>query len=241
MSERKIALVTGANKGIGLEIARQLGQHGFRVGVGARDAERGAEAVAKLTAEGLDAFGVALDVTSDESVQAAAAGLESLDVLVNNAGIHGIQEGGGFDLPSAADLERLQRVIETNVYGVIRVTNAVAPLLRRSPAPRIVNLSTSMASLGLQSTSADGSGPIDAAYSTSKTLLNAVTLQYAREFADTDILINLVCPGYVASDFTGYQAPRTTAQGAAIAVKLATVAGDGPRAGFFNDEGTLPW
>lgn len=240
MSETKTALVTGANKGIGYEIARQLGQLGYRVGVGARNDALRAEAVEKLTAEGLDAFAVALDVTSDESVQAAAASLDRLDVLVNNAGIHGI-ESGGFDQPSATDLPRFQRVIETNVYGVIRVTNALLPLLRQSASPRIVNLSSSMASLTLQSTSAEGSGPVDAAYSPSKTLLNAVTLQYARELEDTPVLINLVCPGYVATDFTGHQAPRTPAEGAAIAVRLATVAGDGPRGGFFNDEGTLPW
>ncbi|MCE0536442.1 SDR family oxidoreductase [Kineosporia rhizophila] len=237
MSETKTALVTGANKGIGYEIARQLGKLGYRVGVGSRDGERGAEAVDRLKAEGLDVFAVPLDVTSDESVQAAVGAFTELDVLVNNAGIN----GGAFQLPSGTDLERFRRVIDTNVFGVMRVTNAFLPLLRRSAAPRIVNLSTSMASLAHQQEASMYAGAIDGAYGPSKTLLNAVTLQYAREFADTNILVNAVCPGYVASDFTAYQGYRSTAEGAAIAVRLATVADDGPRGGFFNEEGALPW
>ena len=237
MSETKTALVTGANKGIGYEIAAQLGRLGHRVGVGARDEALGADAVDRLRAEGLDVFGVRLDVTSDESVRAAVAGFTELDVLVNNAGIN----GGSFQLPSATDLDRFRRVIDTNVFGVMRVTNAFLPLLRRSPAPRIVNLSTSMASLAHQQQGSVYAGAVDGAYGPSKTLLNAVTLQYAREFADTDIMVNVVCPGYVASDFTAYQGYRSTAEGAAVAVRLATIADDGPRGGFFNEEGALPW
>lgn len=226
MSETKTVLVTGANKGIGRETAAQLGRRGFRVAVGSRDEGRGAESVAKLRAEGVDAFVVPLDVTSDQSVQAAAELLASkggLDVLVNNAGIN----GGDFELPSEGSLARLQNVLETNVFGVIRVTNAMLPLLRRSSAPRIVNLSTSMASLTLQSTSAMGSGLIDLTYGPSKTLLNAVTLQYARELADTNILINAVCPGYVATDFTNFAGYRTIPEARAVAVQFATLPDDG--------------
>ncbi|MDN5601083.1 MAG: SDR family NAD(P)-dependent oxidoreductase, partial [Brachybacterium sp.] len=152
MTENKIALVTGANKGIGFAIARGLGAEGFRVAVGARDDARRETAVQQLREEGADAFGVALDVTSDQSVIAAAAALEAeagrLDVLVNNAGIAGRVEDGAQD-PPTLDLEVLATVLETNVYGAVRITNAVLPLLERSAAPRIVNMSSDMGSLQL--------------------------------------------------------------------------------------------
>ncbi|GAB6903908.1 SDR family oxidoreductase [Kineosporia succinea] len=240
MSETRTALVTGANKGIGYEIAAQLGRLGFRVGVGSRNGGRGGAAVSKLRAEGVDAFAVPLDVTDDESVAAAATLLEeqgALDVLVNNAGI----SAGRLQTPSATDLDRIRAAVETNVIGVVRVTNALLPLLRRSSSARIVNVSTSMASLALNRTSAPGSGPLDGAYGPSKTMLNAVTLQYARELEGTGVLVNLVCPGYVATDFTGFDGGRTPAQGAAIAVKLATVPDGGPHGGFFDEAGELPW
>lgn len=238
MNNTKTALVTGANKGIGFAIAEGLGAIGFTVAVGARDAVRRAEAVEKLCAAGVDAFGVALDVTSDESVAAAAAAIEEtagrLDVLVNNAGISGRIDGGAQD-PTTLDLDLVRNVFDTNVFGVVRVTNALLPLLRRADSPRIVNMSSSMGSLALQP------GPILAAYAPSKTFLNSLTTQYARRLADTNVIVNACCPGYVATDFTGFNAPRTPEQGAAIAVRLATLPDDGPRGGFFDDEGVLPW
>lgn len=233
----KTALVTGANKGIGLAIAEGLGALGHRVAVGARDDVRREEAVERLRAAGIDAFGVALDVTSDESVADAARALDAaggLDVLVNNAGIAGRTDGGAQD-PTTLDLDVLRTVLDTNVLGVVRVTNAMLPLLERSGSPRIVNVSSNMGSLELRT------GPVMAAYAPSKTLLNALTVQYARRLADTPVIVNAVCPGYVATDFTGFAAPRTTAQGAAIAVRLATVPDDGPRGGFFDDEGPIVW
>jgi NAD(P)-dependent dehydrogenase (short-subunit alcohol dehydrogenase family) len=241
MSEPTIALVTGANKGIGFEIAAGLGRLGWRVGVGAREQRRREDAVAKLRADGADAFGVALDVTSDESVAAAARLIEEqhgrLDVLVNNAGI----TGGMPQEPTTVDPATVLRVVDTNVVGVIRVTNAMLPLLRRSSAPRIVNMSSGVGSLTLQTTPGAFVGPISAAYSPSKTFLNAVTVQYAKELADTDVLINAGCPGYCATDLNGFRGTRTAEQGAQIAIQLATLPDGGPTGGFFDDAGPVAW
>ena len=237
MSEQTIALVTGANKGIGYEIAAGLGARGWRVGVGARDDARRDSAVEKLRAAGVDAFGVPLDVTSDESVAAAVRQLDRLDVLVNNAGI----TGGMAQEPTRADLSVVRTAVETNVLGVIRVTDAFLPLLRRSASPRIVNMSSSVGSLTLQSKGTDETGPLGMAYPTSKTFLNAVTVQYAKALADTNILINAGCPGFTATDLNGFRGHRTPEQGAAIGVHLATLPNDGPTGGFFDDNGTVPW
>jgi NAD(P)-dependent dehydrogenase (short-subunit alcohol dehydrogenase family) len=243
MSEPRIALVTGANKGIGYEIAAGLGARGFRVGVGARDETRREAAVSTLRAAGVDAFGVPLDVTDDASVTAAAKLIEDraggLDVLVNNAGI----TGGMPQEPTRVDPAIIRTVVETNVIGVIRVTNAMLPMLRRSGAPRIVNLSSSVGSLTRQSGAggATTTGPVAVAYAPSKTFLNAVTLQYVRELAGTNILINAACPGFVATDLNGFRGVRTPQQGAATAIRLATLPDDGPTGGFFEDDGVVPW
>ncbi|MFE7582614.1 SDR family NAD(P)-dependent oxidoreductase [Streptomyces gardneri] len=242
MSERTTALVTGANKGIGYEIAAGLGALGWSVGVGARDEQRRKAAVERLRAAGVDAFGVPLDVTDDASASAAARLIEQqagrLDVLVNNAAI----TGGWPQEPTRVDPAVIRTVVETNVIGVIRITNAMMPLLRRSAAPRIVNMSSSVGSLTRQSgTAAEQPGPVAVAYSPSKTFLNAVTLQYARELSGTNILINSGCPGYVATDLNGFRGVRTPEQGAAIAIRLATLPDGGPTGQFFEDTGTVPW
>ena len=238
LMENNTALVTGANKGIGFAVAQGLGALGFRVAVGARDDTRRKEAVERLLAAGVDAFGVALDVTSDDSVAAAAATVEEtagrLDVLVNNAGIAGRMDGGAQE-PTTLDLDVVRTVLDTNVFGVVRVTNAMLPLLRRAESPRIVTMSSNMGSLALRT------GPVLAAYAPSKTMLNALTTQYARSLAGTNVIVNAACPGYVATDFTGFNAPRTAEQGAAIAIRLATLPDDGPRGGFFDDEGAVAW
>ncbi|WP_192760938.1 SDR family oxidoreductase [Actinomadura algeriensis] len=238
VNETKTALVTGANKGIGFAIAQGLGAIGFTVAVGARDDIRRKEAVERLRAAGADAFGVALDVTSDDGVAAAAKTIERtagrLDVLVNNAGISGRFDGGAQD-PTTLDLDVVRAVLDTNVFGVVRVTNAMLPLLTRAGSARIVNMSSNMGSLTLQT------GPIMAAYAPSKTMLNSITAQYARRLADTNVIVNAACPGYVATDFTGFDGPRTPEQGAAIAIRLATLPDDGPRGGFFDDAGVVPW
>jgi NAD(P)-dependent dehydrogenase (short-subunit alcohol dehydrogenase family) len=241
MSEHTIALVTGANKGIGYEIAAGLAALGSSVGVGARDEERREAAVAKLRAAGGDVFGVPLDVTDDASVAAAAGLIEErygrLDVLVNNAAV----TGGRPQEPTLVDLATVRTAVETNVIGVIRVTNAILPLLRRSASPRIVNMSSSVGSLTRQTTPGGEAGPISVAYAPSKTFLNAVTIQYVRELHDTNILINAACPGYTATDLNGFRGVRTPEQGAAIAIRLATLPDDGPTGGFFDDAGVVPW
>jgi NAD(P)-dependent dehydrogenase (short-subunit alcohol dehydrogenase family) len=244
VSETKIALVTGANKGIGYAIAAGLGALGYRVAVGARDDARLETAVEKLRADGADAFGVPLDVTSDQSVTAAAELIDRqagrLDSLINNAGISG-EMGPAFDQdPTMLDLNLVRVVVETNVIGVIRVTNAMLPLLRRSTSPRIVNVSSGASSLTRQS-DPGFNGPIMAAYSSSKSFLNAVTVQYARQLAGTGILINAASPGLTATDFTRFMASRTPEQGAATPIRLATLPDDGPTGSFFEDAGVIPW
>lgn len=243
MTETKTALVTGANKGIGYEIAAGLGALGWSVGVGARDRARRDDAVARLIDRGVDAFAVPLDVTDDSSVAAAADLIAErtghLDALVNNAGI----TGGVPQEPTTVDLDIIRTVVETNVLGVIRVTNAMLPLLRRAGSPRIVNMSSGVGSLTRQS-GPDGdltTGPVAAAYSPSKTFLNAVMLQYVRELADTDILINAACPGFVATDLNGFRGVRTPEEGARTAIRLATLPDGGPTGGFFEDAGVIPW
>ena len=237
---KKTALVTGANKGIGYEIAAGLARLGFRVGVGARDTGRRDAAVEKLRAEGLDVFGVPLDVTDDASVAAAAAQLEEtggLDVLVNNAAI----TGGVPQEPSKVSADQVLRVVDTNVVGVIRVTNAMLPLLRRAGSPRIVNVSSTVGSLTLQTAQPEALGPISGAYSPSKSYLNAVTVQYAKELAGSGILVNAGCPGYVATDLNGHRGTRTPEQGAAVFLQLATLPDGGPNGTFRDDTSTRPW
>ncbi|WP_031512506.1 SDR family oxidoreductase [Streptomyces sp. NRRL F-5123] len=241
MSGQTIALVTGANKGIGYEIAAGLGALGWSVGVGARDEARREAAVQKLRAGGADAFGVPLDVTDDASVAAAARLVEEragrLDVLVNNAAV----TGGMPQTPTTVDLSAVRTAVETNVVGVIRVTNALLPLLRRSASPRIVNMSSSVGSLTRQTDSDAETGPISVAYAPSKSFLNAVTVQYAKELRDTNILINAACPGYCATDLNGLSGVRTPEQGAAIAIRLASLPDDGPTGAFFDEDGVVPW
>ncbi|MFI0940873.1 SDR family oxidoreductase [Streptomyces sp. NPDC021020] len=241
MSGQTIALVTGANKGIGYEIAAGLGALGWSVGVGARDEARRDAAVRELRAGGADAFGVPLDVTDDASVAAAALLLEEragrLDVLVNNAGV----TGGMPQMPTTVDPSAVRAAVETNVIGVLRVTNALLPLLRLSASPRIVNMSSSVGSLTRQTSPGPDTGPISAAYAPSKTFLNALTVQYAKELRDTNILVNAACPGYCATDLNGFRGVRTPEQGAAIAIRLASLPDDGPTGAFFDEDGVVPW
>jgi NAD(P)-dependent dehydrogenase (short-subunit alcohol dehydrogenase family) len=239
--DRKTALITGANKGIGLEIARQLGTQGITVLVGARDRERGRVATEALRAEGIDAHSVTLDVTDEASIGAAAQEIEQqfgkLDILVNNAAVALDRRP-----PSQLDLETFRRTYETNVFGIFAVTCAMLPLLRKAPAPRIVNMASGLASLTQTS---DPNSPLFnvnlIAYNSSKTAINALTVQFANELRDTPIKVNSADPGYVATDLNQHSGPRTVQQGAKEPVRLATLPADGPTGRFFNEDGPLPW
>ncbi|WP_328807632.1 SDR family oxidoreductase [Nonomuraea antri] len=234
----KTALITGANKGIGYEIARLLGERGITAIVGARDEERG-----RAAAERLGQPFVRLDVTDAGSVTAAAKWIEHeygvLDILVNNAGIVIWNEDAG---PSATPVDDLRRVYETNVFGVVTVTNAMLPLLRRAPAARIVNMSSELGSLGL---AMDVDGPFWVhnylSYNSSKSALNMITVSYAKELWDTPIKVNAANPGHCATDLNGHSGLRTAEQGAAIAVELATLGADGPTGAYLEDAGPIRW
>ncbi len=249
--QNSIALVTGANKGIGRAAAELLAAQGSTVLIGARDPERGEAAAAAIRASGGDAQAVVLNVTDPATIRAAAERIAgrfgSLDILINNAGMTSYQQvdpDKAFDqVPSTVDLDMVRAVFETNVFGVIAVTNAFLPLLRRSPAPRIVNVSSHAGSLALIG---DPDGPFagllpSAAYSPSKTALNALTVSYANELRKEGILVNAVAPGYVDTDSNNHTGFLTPAQGAAVLVRLATLGADGPTGGFFAEDGPLPW
>ena len=241
MTDRRVAVITGANKGIGFEIARQLGRDGKRVYIGARDEGRGRAAVEKLRAEGFDAHPLRIDVTDEKSVSEAAAFVEKdagrVDILVNNAAI-AVDNAAPSKLP--ADV--LRRTYDTNVFGVVRVTQAFLPLLRRSDAGRIVNMSSGLGSLTQHS---DPKSPFAAmkflAYNSSKSAVNAITVQFANELRETPIKVNAADPGYVATDMNQHQGPRSVEQGATTPVRLATLPANGPTGGYFNDDGTVPW
>ncbi|MGI5272150.1 SDR family NAD(P)-dependent oxidoreductase [Nonomuraea sp. CA-218870] len=248
---RRVALITGANKGIGRATAERLAKLGMTVLMGARDPRLGEEAAAAVRAGGGAAHAVTLDVTDPATAEDAARWIGErfghLDVLVNNAAITGsgrvAPEDAVDQIPSGVDLDMVRAVFETNVFGVIAVTNAMLPLLRRSSAPRIVNLSSGAASLTVTS---DPGGPLaalpqSAAYAPSKTALNALTVQYANELRKHGILVNAAAPGYVATDINDHRGFLTPAQGAAIVVRLAALGSDGPTGGFFSVEGPVPW
>jgi len=237
-----VALVTGANKGIGFEIARGLGEMGMLVLLGCRDRTLGQEAAGKLQAEGLRAEALPLDVTDAATIQAAAADIAArfgrLDILVNNAGI-ALEHGAK---PSTVDLSVVRRVYDVNVFGVIAVTQATLPLLKKSARARIVNVSSSLGSLTRAADpNSPSSGYVLLGYCSSKSALNAVTVQFASELRGTGIKVNAACPGYCATDLNGHSGPRSAKQGAQTPIRLATLADDGPTAGFFNDDGIVPW
>jgi NAD(P)-dependent dehydrogenase (short-subunit alcohol dehydrogenase family) len=236
MSTRKTALITGANKGIGREIARQLGHKGYSVWLGCRDAERGERAAADLRHEGLDARVLALDVTDDASVKAAAVtygkASDTLDVLVNNAGV----ATGGYAAPTEASLADMRAVYEVNVFGPVRVTQAFVPFLRKAGQGRIVMMSSGLGSIGEQLDMTSGTYGVNLlGYNSSKSALNMITVSFAKELAAHGIKVNAADPGYVATDLNDNQGYRSVEQGAAIAVHLATLGPMGPTAGFFND------
>ncbi|NUR03016.1 MAG: SDR family oxidoreductase [Streptomyces sp.] len=231
-------LITGANKGIGHETARQLIAAGHTVYVGARDAERGRRA-----AEELGARFVLLDVTDDATVEAAAKTIEAdggLDVLINNAGIETRGEENSVPTAETVTADQMRNTFETNVFGVVRVTHAFLPLLQRSAAPVVVNVSSGLASLTHLS---DPDHPTHfypgVAYPTSKTAVNMLTVQFAKAFPN--MRINSVEPGFTRTDLNGNTGTQTVEQAARIIVRMAQTAPDGPTGGFFDINGPLPW
>jgi NAD(P)-dependent dehydrogenase (short-subunit alcohol dehydrogenase family) len=241
-SSRKVALVTGANKGIGFGIARELAKAGMIVLLGARHSALGEEAATKLRGEKLDVRFVQLDLVRPETIAAAAAGIEAqfggLDVLVNNAGIADRSDGP----PGTADLSAVKRIMETNFLGTLAVTQAMLPLLRKAKAARIVNLSSGLGSLEKNS---DPDWAFAAfklmGYSASKAALNMMTVQLAYELRDTTIKVNSVSPGFIATDMNDHRGTQTIEEGAAGPVRLALLPPDGPTGGFFDQAGRYPW
>jgi len=241
MFEGDVALISGANKGIGYEIARGLGARKIRVLVGARDTSRGESAAAKLRDEGIDARFVKLDVTDRATISTAAEWIAQefgqLDILVNNAGI-----GEWGRKPSDVDLAKVREIYETNLFGPIALTQAMLPLLKKSKHGRIVNVTSSLGSLTLAS---DPNSPIAGflalGYNTSKSALNSMTIQFANELKNTPIKVNAICPGYCATDLNNHSGPRTAAQGALAAIRYATLGEDGPTGGYFDEDGPVPW
>jgi NAD(P)-dependent dehydrogenase (short-subunit alcohol dehydrogenase family) len=241
MFEGDIALISGANKGIGYETARGLGAKKIKVLIGARDKSRGEAAAETLRAEGADARFVQLDVTDRDTILAAAQAIEKefgrLDILINNAGI-----GEWSASPSTVDLAKVREIYDTNVFGPIALIQTMLPLLKKSRHGRIVNVSSSLGSLTLAS---DPNSPFAdftaLGYNTSKSALNSMTIQFAKELKNTPIKVNAICPGYCATDLNNHSGPRSAAQGAVAAIEYATLPDDGPTGGYFNETGRIAW
>ena len=238
----RIALVTGANKGIGLEIARQLAQAGVFVIIGARDPARARAAVENLSSQGLKARSVAIDLNDHASITAAAETIRAehgrLDILVNNAGIADPEDGP----PTASSPEAARRIMDTNFIGTLAVTQAMLPLLRQSPAARIVNLSSSLGSLA---GNGDPTSPYYSArligYNASKAALNMLTVQLAEELRGTPIVVNSISPGFVKTDLNGHTGVMTPEEGARLPVEYALLGEDAVSGRFVEPGGETPW
>ena len=241
-ADRRIALITGANKGIGLEVARQLGKAGHHILLGARDEARGRAAEKALRDEGIAVRFVAIDLSDSASLAAAAADIEAnegrIDILVNNAGV-AIQGDG---LPGTTDLDVVRRTFETNFFGTVAVTQALLPLVKKSRAGRIVNVSSGLGSIALN---ADPNWDYAAVkligYNGSKAALNMFTVLLAAELKDSGIKVNAVNPGYTATDLNGNSGHQSIEEGAAETVRMAQIPDDGPTGGFTSTEGVEPW
>ena len=238
---KKSVLITGANKSIGFETARQLGQLGYHVWLGARDVARGQAAAQALADEGLDVQFLQIDVTSDDSVRAAAESVQAvtgtLDVLINNAGIPGPSP-----VPSQQAIQDIRDVYETNVFGPIRVTQVFLPLLKSASHSNVVMVSSGLGSLGWLSDPAHPFYGVNIlGYNSSKTALNAVTVSLAKELSAFGIHVNAADPGYTATDFNGHTGYRTVEQAAQGIVWLATQGESGPSGCFYFEQDLVPW
>ncbi len=236
MDNKRIALVTGANKGIGLEIARQLGEIGHSVWLGCRNQERGKATARELRATGIDARALHLDVIDDASVHTAAKAFGEaggcLDVLVNNAGI----AIGGAPSLEEVSFDDMRAIYEVNTLGPLRVTQAFLPYLRASEGARVVMMSSSLGSIGASlDLTSETYGVSLLGYQASKAALNMVSVLMAKELLAANIKVNMVNPGFTATDLNGHQGHRSPQEGARIAVELATIRATGPTAGFFHD------
>jgi len=239
MSNTKIALITGANKGIGLETARQLAALGYEVVIGARKPAEGRAAAASI---GANAHFLPIDMSNPATFSAAATWIEDkfghLDVLVNNAGI-GPDNGMK---PSETPIELIRQTFDTNVFALVELTQILLPLLRESPAGRIVNLSSILGSISLNSDFDAQIGEWRSfGYNGSKAALNMFTATLAFELRDTNIKVNSAHPGWVKTDLGGEGAPLEVAEGASTSVRLATLPADGPTGGYFHNDEKLPW
>jgi len=242
--DKKVALVTGANRGIGFETAKQLGEKGITVVVGARTLQSAEETASKLKSKGIDAYGIQLDVTSSADRAAAAKFLEEkfgkLDILINNAGVG--SSTGFANVTSQVTDEELLRVFSTNLFSVVSITRELLPLLKKSDAGRIVNLSSILGSLTLH---ADPNSPIahfkSFAYDGSKSALNAYTIHLAHELRDTNIKVNSAHPGWVKTEMGTDAAPMEIPEGAKTSVALALLGPDGPSGRFIHMGQELPW
>jgi NAD(P)-dependent dehydrogenase (short-subunit alcohol dehydrogenase family) len=233
----KVALITGANKGIGTEIARQLGRQGITVLIGSRDGVKGEQAAGALKAEGVDARALTLDVTSPADIQSAARTIETefgrLDILVNNAGVLLDRDG--------VSAETFRKTYEVNVIAPWELTQALLPLLQKSDAGRIVNHSSILGSITLNGSEQIGADWLAPAYNSSKAALNLLTVVQARFLEGTSIKVNAAHPGWVKTDLGTEDAPLEVSEGAETAVWLATLPDDGPSGGFFHKKEPLPW
>src|SRR5580692_7622602 len=243
-TDKKIALITGGNKGIGLETARQLGKLGITVLIGVRDEAKGEAAVAELKKDGVEARAVKLDVDNSADYAAVAKLIEKdygrLDILVNNAGI--FLDGRKGNETSTTSKDILQKTFNTNFFAVVGLTQALLPLLKKSLGGRIVNLSSILGSNTLHAT--PGSFIYDAktfAYDASKAALNSFTIHLAHELKDTKIKVNSAHPGWVKTEMGTDAAPMEIPDGAKTSVRLATLPDDGPTGGYFHMEDALPW
>jgi NAD(P)-dependent dehydrogenase (short-subunit alcohol dehydrogenase family) len=238
----KTVLITGANKGIGFETAKQLAQSGYFVYAGSRNKVKGEDAIKRLKDMGISnvAF-IELDVTDIDSIQKARQALESdigsLDVLINNAGISG-------DLPqniSSLKMDNLRKVFDTNFFGAVQTTQEFIPLLQKSKEPRILNVSSELGSLSVHNSTENPNYKLYDAYSCSKTALNAFTVLLANQFSNTRFKINSVTPGYTATDLNNFKGIKTAEQAAKVIVKYATIDDDGPTGKFFKEAGEVDW
>ena len=242
MNTPRIALITGANKGIGLETARQLAQKGLHVYLGSRDLGRGEAAAAKLQTQGIRVEVMELDVTKPTTIRAAADSISNrfgrLDVLVNNVGV---ALDDKTKRPSEQSLATWREMFDVNFFGMVAVTQAFLPLLHKSQAGRIVNLASGLASITLHADPKAGLPKDMAGYSVSKTAVTAWTVQLAAELKDTPIKVNVCDPGWVKTDLGGPNAPTEVEDGAKTSVRLATLGEDGPSGGFFKMGTSVPW